>query len=277
LGNKSGELFVGLGIELAKLFGRKKAFDNPHEVDAGAMTAVSATKAARDSLKRHGVVVIKNCFDLRSIRELLDNAKRHAEIITQSVVSKTPLMFPEHYRWIERSYACDIAALDPETRRENSHDFNKTSLCKAVLTPPIKDLLCGELGPDIGYALVRTRTILPKADNTGSLAMHQEKTSIRFPGVHVIWTPLVPPGVMTNVHCAGLELHCNDGQQIYPTLQAGDAVIFTGEVPHRTHIPETADHWRIGCDIRVFPYTEENLLPKEAIAIGYGPHRLQWS
>ncbi|MGO8914935.1 MAG: hypothetical protein ACLQJR_03405 [Stellaceae bacterium] len=47
-------------------------------------------------------------------------------------------------------------------------------------------------------------------------------------------------------------------------------------VPHGSYVPFSATYARAGCDIRLFPWTEKNYLPADAIAAGQAPHRLVW-
>jgi hypothetical protein len=171
----------------------------PEEIEAEATKIVDQVAVARVSLHDSGVVIIRKAFDWRRIYTLLQNAKLHAEFIARSVEMGTPRDFPPSYRWVDRSFACDVGALDPNTCEDESHDFNKTTLCAAVMTELTQGILRSEIGNNAGYALVRTRTILPRPDRNGSLALHQEKTAIGFPGVHVVWTPLTPPEIVTNV------------------------------------------------------------------------------
>jgi hypothetical protein len=232
--------------------------------------------AALASLRLSGAVVIRKSFDWRQVLPLLENTERHADLVAHSVQAGTPLNFSPSYRWLERGLACDISAIDPNTCDCASDDFNKTTLCAAVMNAHTQAILRAEIGDDAGYALVRLRTILPGTHLTGSLPLHKEITNVRFPGVHVVWTPLIPPKLVTNVEVPGLQFRCNDGAMYQPTLQAGDIVIFNGEIEHGTYIPEGVTHWRCGCDIRVFPWTTENMLPANAITMGYGPRRLNW-
>lgn len=226
---------------------------------------------AQEALRQTGILIGRKVFASEDIAPLLDSVQHYVERLT----TQTPLTFPAHFRWLAHAHACDLTALDPNTAGGND-EFCETSLFAALMTPPIERLLRAEITDNAGYAIIRTRTILPKAAVTGSLGLHMEKTAVRFPGLYVIWTPLVPAEVVANVDAPGIEFRCRDGSMYRPELTVGDIAIFTGEVEHGTYIPPDATHWRAGCDIRLFPWSEENLLPPESIAMGQRPHPLRW-
>jgi len=144
------------------------------------------------------------------------------------------------------------------------------------MTGAVQAIIRSSIGADVGSALVRIRAIIPSIGNgDGRLALHMEKTAVQFPGVHVIWTPLVPPGIVTNYDAPGLRFRI--GSEFFiPKMRTGDLAIFNGSIEHGTFVPDAARHWRVGCDIRIFPWTETNHLPPEAIAMGQRPERLVW-
>lgn len=221
-------------------------------------------------------LVIRNAFRPASVNRLLEAARQHAELIVANLGRGAATHFPPNYRWLERTLACDLGALDPNTSAQGSDDFNETSLHAAVMSPLVQDILRTLIGDDAGYGVVRTRVVLPRTEQNGSLPLHKETTAIPWPGLVVVWTPLTPPGILTNRDAPGIQFRTAAGEAFYPRLAAGDVVIFNGEIEHGSHIPETAIHWRVGCDIRLFPWTESNPIPAGTIALGYGPRRLKW-
>lgn len=227
---------------------------------------------AIDELRTRGAVVMRRAFDPAAIAGLLENVANHA-----GAVASGRTQFPAFYRWSAFNLTCDVTALDPATRDAQSSDFNATTLHRAIMTGTMQAILRDQVGPELGYAWVRARTILPNAitGSTGELPLHQEKTAIQFPGVHVIWAPLTPLGVVVNRDAPGLRLKLSGGETIRPEMEAGDLILFNGDVPHATFIPETGgNRWRVGCDIRIFPWTDENHLPPVAIKDGHRPERL---
>src|SRR5579864_5689744 len=175
----------------------------PTELNADLADAdLSYFSAAQTSLRQTGIVVFRNLFNW--IASLLDIVRKHAEQIVVSATTRVPLAFPPHFRWVAQTYACDLTALDPNTAGGND-EFCDTSLYRAIMTKLIERLLRAQITENGGYTLIRTRTILPKAEVTGALTLHMEKTAIRFPGVHVIWTPLTPPSIATNRDASGIE------------------------------------------------------------------------
>lgn len=246
------------------------------EIEDSTISIAEQVELARKAILDDGMIVIRKAFDPVQIGPLLAAAKRHAEAVVQAIEEGTGWDFPSYYRWVAAGFACELGALDPNTAADGSDDFNKTTLCAALMTPLIQEILRKAIGEDAGYAWIRARVVLPKNETNGSIGLHKEKTAVRFPGLRVLWTPLTPPDIVTNVDAPGIEFRTADGGFSRPTLRAGDVAIFTGEIDHGTHIPETAAHWRVGCDIRAFPWTAENLLPDPVIAMGDGPRRLVW-
>jgi hypothetical protein len=66
------------------------------------------------------------------------------------------------------------------------------------------------------------------------------------------------------VDAPGIKFYITNRERFRPELRAGDVAIFTGEIEHGTNVPVHAKHWRVGCDIRVFPWTIKNPLPEDA-------------
>jgi hypothetical protein len=221
-------------------------------------------------------LAIRNAFPPAAIAQLLRAARQHAELIVANLKRGAPTHFPPNYRWLERALACDLGALDPNTSAQGSDDFNETSLHAAVMSPLVQGILRTLIGDDAGYGVVRTRVVLPRTEKNGFLPLHKEKIAVQWPGLIVIWTPLTPPGIVTNRDAPGIQFRTAAGETFCPRLAAGDVAIFNGEIEHGSHIPETATHWRVGCDIRLFPWSESNPIPPETIALGYGPRRLKW-
>jgi hypothetical protein len=173
------------------------------------------------------MAVLKRAFDWRLIEGVLENVSRHAEEIKRSSREGRSCAFPSHYLWVQPSLACEFTALDPETAGA-SDDFNRTTLHNAVFTSPAAEVIHGEIGEEAGYALVRARTILAQSERNGALVLHKESTAIAFPGVHVIWTALLPPGIAANREAPGIEFE-HGGARVRPQLLSGDLVIFNGE------------------------------------------------
>jgi hypothetical protein len=244
-------------------------------LDAREALAQHAREAAA-AITDRGAIVVRNAFSPSVIAALLKAVTRHAEVIIEHAERGEPTHFPEHYRWVQRALACDLGALDPSTGPEGSDDFNNTTLHAAVLSPFVQAILRMLIGDDAGYGVIRTRVVLPRAAGNGFLPLHKESTAVPWPGLVVVWTPLTPPDIVTNQDAPGIQFRDQTGDIFCPLLRAGDLAIFNGEIEHGSHIPTTATHWRVGCDIRLFPWTEANPIPPETIALGYGPRRLRW-
>ena len=258
------------------------------------------------SLDAFGVAELHNVYDPELVNGLVENCVAYGESLKASVNKTTPLQFPAFYRFNSRSLASDVVALDPATASENDRDFKHTTLHAAVFTDLVIDVLTRKMGVQIGWAVARARVVLPdECQRNGRLSLHMEKTSHPFPGVHVIWAPLLPPGVITNGNAPGLRLFlgnqdfftqspdidvapvvnaleagkmsgqvADDGFFYMPQVTTGDIVIFSGSVPHGTSVPAGATLNRTGFDVRVFPWTETNHLPARAVANGQQHARL---
>jgi hypothetical protein len=256
-------------------------------------------------LQAHGLVIVRDAFEPARIDDLLANVALYGSSVESVLRSGgIPQLDPFHV-FLPRALAGNLTALDPVTAKDRVDDFARTTLCAALMTDFIHSILIDVLGPRSGWALARTRIVIPRLEGqNGQLALHMEKTAVKFPGLHVIWTPLTPPSLITNLETPGIQFYVgrldfferapshevsdyiaslapgagedrwysDDHGFLYrPRLKAGDVAIFSGSVPHASFMPNQAQTRRVGCDIRVFPWTEDNHLPVEAIQLGQRP------
>jgi hypothetical protein len=279
----------------------------PHRTTLGP----AGVKAVLASIKRYGVAIVKGAFNPALIEVLLANAEAHGALVEKSLRQGIPLTFAPHYGFLERSLAGNLAAIDPAAADGSRDEFTRTTLHDAMMTPLMRSTLITLLGANSGWAVARTRVVIPGLEGVnGGLALHLEKTAVRFPGAYNLWTSLTPPGVTTNADAPGLQLFIGrlaffesapeseiadcvaelsqksreeaplptvDGFFYRPRLRAGDVAIFSGAVPHGSFIPTAAVRMRVGFDVRVFPWTSENLLPEGSIQMGQRPRPLIWS
>ena len=178
-----------------------------------------------------------------------------------------------------------------------------------MMTGLVRQILKQTLGDDIGWALARTRVVIPRTGGvTGALTLHMERSILAYPRIHNIWLPLLPAGVESNTDAPGLQMFVGSldffksgveadvsefmtglaeasredhpvanvrGFLFRPKLTTGDLVIFSGSVPHASYIPPAATRSRVGCDVRLFPWTQDDHLPN--VDERAAPHRLIWA
>jgi hypothetical protein len=139
--------------------------------------------------------------------------------------------------------------------------------------------------------------------------MHTEKAVVpyKYPGLHNIWSPLVPDGVVTNRDVSGLQFLIGDktfftdisdadsNQRLYrieartggatadpdgegffyrPKMRIGDVAIFSGSLPHGTFVPDAATATRVGADLRVCPLPDSDALALAQMAPNHRPSPL---
>jgi hypothetical protein len=130
---------------------------------------------------------------------------------------------------------------------------------------------------------------------------HAKLIGAQVPGLHLLWMPLGPAGTRTNYDSPGIQFYIgnlqyferssepeissylsalaaranddddkpdSEGFLYRPKMEIGDLVVFSGAVPHASFAPKGAWSRRDSCDIRVFPWTDENYMPPAAIANG---------
>ncbi|MBM3542888.1 MAG: hypothetical protein FJX44_00040 [Alphaproteobacteria bacterium] len=233
----------------------------------------------RDSLKRFGVAIVREAFDVAEIEGLIENATAHAAKVEAAARDGTIGKF-----------ARAVADIDPETAGCTSN-FTETSLYKALMRGVVRSMLLEAIGPDVYWVNAQARVVVPDSnlDKNGRLPLHIERRAFKYDGLHNIWTPLTPQGVVTNVDTPGLQFfvgrldyfqslspeteesivkylssigreshrHGLQGDKygffFRPKLKAGDVALFTGFAPHTGYIPENARLTRVAFDIRIFP------------------------
>jgi hypothetical protein len=251
---------------------------------------------AASQLSTFGVVILRNVFDPEQIAGLLERTRTHADFVSaKAIAGSTDYEFDESYVFSPRNLACELTALDPLTAGR-SDDFTETSLYAAIMTEFVRSLLIDLLGPEAFWWVARVRVSIPGNEGKahGRLSLHTESAQIpHVVGLHNIWTPLIPPGVVTNVDCPGLQFYVgrlswfaemskphreeveaflgqfsdamteespelDDGGFFFrPRLETGDVAIFSGAIPHTAYVPPTAKSTRVNFDVRLFQESEE--------------------
>src|SRR5689334_17905996 len=246
---------------------------------------------ATAQLSAFGVVILRNVFDPKEIAGLLERTRRHLDYVTaKATAAEIDFDFDQSYVFSSRNLACELTALDPLTAGR-SDDFTETSLYAAIMTDFVRALLIDLLGPEAFWWVARVRVSIPGNEGRphGRLSLHTESAQIpHVVGLHNIWTPLMPPGVVTNVDCPGLQFYVGrlswfaemskphrtevedflgrfkeamtqerpeleDGGFFFrPELQTGDVAIFSGAIPHTAYVPPTARSARANFDVRLF-------------------------
>jgi hypothetical protein len=248
-------------------------------------------------LRTFGVVVLRNVFDPQQIAGLLERTREHAEYVSaKATAGSTDYDFDPSYAFAPSKLACKLTALDPLTAGR-SDDFTETSLYAAIMNPLVRGLLVDLMGPEAFWWVARVRVSIPgnEGKTHGRLSLHTESSLIPHVGgeLHNIWTPLVPPGVVTNVDCPGLQFYVgrlswfaemskshraeveaflgglqdeitaerpqlDDGGFFFrPAMRTGDVAIFAGAVPHTAYVPPTAKSPRVSFDVRLFLESRE--------------------
>ena len=245
---------------------------------------------ALGSLKQYGIVVIHSAFEPELISDFLTNSVAYGSYIETCIRSgEEPEVSPFH-AFNNSTLACNITALDPHTAPTQVNDLTRTSLYKAVMTEFVQSIVRAVMGQNLGWTLARVRVVLPDGGEVdGRLGLHMEKYVARYPGLHNIWVPITTEGRMSNVDVPGIQfligkaqffesisdeeatdflgslqdrkngdfLEIDTNAFLYrPVLQTGDIAIFSGDVPHGGHIPSEAKASRVGCDFRLFPWTD---------------------
>ena len=251
---------------------------------------------AATQLRRFGVVILRNVFDPQRIAGLLERASKHADYVSaKASAGFTDFDFEESYVFSSRNLACELTALDPLTAGRAA-DWTETSLYSAIMAEFVRSLFIDLLRPEAFWWVPRVRVSIPGNEGkaNGRLSLHTESAQIpHLVGLHNIWTPLVSPGVVTNVDCPGLQFYVgrlswfaemskphraeveaflgglkeemtdercllNDGSFFFrPRLRTGDVAIFSGAIPHTAYVPPTARSVRVNFDVRLFQESEE--------------------
>ena len=261
---------------------------------------------ARHSLRRHGLAIIRSGIDPIRIAGLVANARLYGERVESAARAGAVPTFGPSHSYSPHMLAANLAALDPDTA-DTGNDFPRTSFCKALLTDLVKPLLQELLGPNPAWVSARVRAIIPNHDGpNGRIRLHTENSVVPydFPGLHNIWSPLVPEGIVANRDVAGLQFLLGDevfftdigreeaarrlaeiaarvgsgiadpesGGFFYrPRMRLGDIAIFTGCLPHGTFVPDTATAMRVGADLRVCPMPELDSATLEKLAPSHRP------
>jgi hypothetical protein len=251
---------------------------------------------AASQLDTFGVVVLRDVFDPQQIAGLLERTRKHAAYVeAKATAGETDFEFDESYVFSPRNLACELTALDPLTAGR-SDDFTETSLYAAMMTHFVREFLIDLLGPEAFWWVARVRVSIPGNEGKphGRLSLHTESAQIpHLVGLHNIWTPLMPPGVVTNIDCPGLQFYVgrlswlaemskphraeveaflgefteamteespeldDDGFFFRPRLRTGDIAIFAGAIPHTAYVPPTAKTVRANFDVRLFQESDE--------------------
>jgi hypothetical protein len=251
---------------------------------------------AASQLRTFGVVVLRNVFDPQQVAGLLQRTREHVDYVTaKAIAGSTDYDFDQSYAFAPSKLACALTALDPLTAKR-SDDFTETSLYAAVMNPLVRGLFVDLLGPEAFWWVARVRVSIPgnEGKTHGRLSLHTECAQIpHVYGLHNIWTPLMPPGVVTNVDCPGLQFYVgrlswfaemskphraeveaflgglkdemtaerpqlDDGDYFFrPRMRTGDVAIFSGAIPHTAYVPPTAKSARVSFDVRLFPEPDE--------------------
>jgi hypothetical protein len=239
---------------------------------------------AASQLSTFGVVILRNVFDPQQVGGLLERTRKHADYVSAKArAGLTDFDFDPSYVFSSTNLACELTALDPLTAGR-SDDFTATSF------------LIDLLGPEAFWWVPRVRVSIPGNEGkvNGRLSLHTELAQIpHLVGLHNVWTPLVPPGVVTNVDCPGLQFYIgrlswfaerskphraeveaflgglkeamneerclqDDGNYFFrPRLRTGDIAIFAGAVPHTAYVPPSAESVRVNFDVRLFQASDE--------------------
>jgi hypothetical protein len=256
----------------------------------------ASLREAAAQLSTFGVVILRDVFEPQQIAGLLERTRRHADHVSaKATAGLTDFDFDESYVFSPRNLACELTALDPLTAGR-SDDFTETSLYSAIMTDFVRSFLVDLLGPEAFWWVPRVRVSIPGNEGklNGRLSLHTESAQIpHLVGLHNIWTPLVSPGVVTNVDCTGLQFYVgrlswfaemskphrgeveaflgglkepmsdetpllDDGNFFFrPRLETGDIAIFCGAIPHTAYVPPTAKSVRVNFDVRLFQESNE--------------------
>jgi hypothetical protein len=242
------------------------------------------------SLQEWGLAILRGALPTGSISGLLLNAIDYSQkVAAVARAGGTDFGLDPSYRFNPVSFACELTALDPQTKGDD--DFSRTSLWFALRKSIIRDAIVKSIGAQVNWTTARARAIIPDLKaGSGKLGLHYEETAFPYHDVHNIWTPLVRSGIKTNVDAPGLEFFlghlggspdprlkaaafvqklgasafedepaCADDCFVYrPELESGDIALFRGFVPHATYVPPAATEIRVACDIRIFPRSEAN-------------------
>ena len=251
---------------------------------------------AAAQLDHFGVVILRDVFDPEQIAGLLERTREHADYVSaKAMAGETDFDLDESYVFSTRNLACELTALDPLTAGR-SDDFTETSLYAAIMTDFVREFFIDLLGPEAFWWVARVRVSIPGNEGKphGRLSLHTESAQIpHLVGLHNIWTPLMPPGVVTNVDCPGLQFYVgrlswfaemskphreevdaflggfreamseerpeldDDGYFFRPRLRSGDMAIFSGAIPHTAYVPPTARMARANFDVRLFEKSDE--------------------
>jgi hypothetical protein len=246
---------------------------------------------ALHQLRTYGIVVLRSAFRTELIHDLLDRTKHHAAYVySKATAGLSDYDFDETYRYNAKNLGCDLTAIDPWTSRGRSSDFTATSLYKAIMSDFVSSLIANSIGETF-WTVARVRVVIPGNEGKvhGRLSLHTERCQIdKLVGLHNIWTPLVPEGIVTNVDCPGIQFYAgrlsffekmsienkaevieylgmmskhmveekarlNCGDFFFrPKLRTGDVVMFSGAVPHTAYVPPAATRPRINFDVRIF-------------------------
>jgi hypothetical protein len=270
--------------------------------DGEETSSAFSVAAAVESIRTYGVSVIRGALDPTHIAGLLVNANEHGQGVENAARSGSNLTFGKLHAFVPNALAVNLTALDPITAIHQVNDVTRTTLYSAIMATAVRDLLKAVLGPKAGWATARSRVVIPRTDGVnGRLALHSERTTFPFPGLHLLWMPLGPAGTLTNFDSPGIEFYIGEleyfetassseisrylsalimrtmngndesdrlGFFYRPKMAVGDLVIFSGAVPHASFMPSSAWSRRDSCEMRVFPWTAKNYMPAAAISNG---------
>jgi len=254
----------------------------------------SQEEKAVASLRCFGIAILRNALNKSLMEEVAQSANSYVELIQDHLDNNRDFDdLDSSYNFYEKTYAADLVAIDPLTRSEsNQLQLEKTRVFEAVISGPLRSLLERVVSIHASWSMGRVRIVFPDRpqDHSGALNFHQEKTVTPFAGLHNIWTPLLPNGIVTNVDTPGVQFFIGDRAQLInqradekieqqnqellgelskigegemlpdkegfvlrPHVSSGDVIIFDRYVPHASYIPPSAKYPRVSLDIRLFP------------------------
>jgi hypothetical protein len=269
-----------------------ESFDDRVTIDASAKGIAPLADLVGDTIKRYGLVrvkravapsVLENCVDqARLIAERFD-AFRKGSLVEDALRENYPSANV-------RSFAVPVDEM-AGTGVRTIGEFGWTELIRAVVGSPLGEvfLRLGSYRYSFQNASIRLAfPLIAEGGHPGGLNPHIEHTN--YPGAHVLWMPLVKPGVICNYNTPGVGYLVRDRppkemledtleqalgavdrfsaflqgnrsaslrytdeagfMSCMPSVEIGDALIFDSLVPHYSNFPPDASHYRANLDVR---------------------------
>lgn len=286
------KLDVYLPLIMRKLRINSKKFEiktNHSLLEVDVLTNKRWNEEALFSLKETGVIVIRNALEGSFAEKLAEMAENYLRLVLDKSSLQNHL---QRLNYAEEFYASDLVALDPMTKDCQSQASLEDTLLFRGLNRSVLSFLHSIFLHRASWSKARVRIVFPEKTNSGALNFHQEKQVVQRHELYTIWAPLNQKKLITNRDMPGIQFLVGDREFLHnsnnealvdrkiqkifkklnqikksyitktkhgylyrPELSLGDIIIFDGDVPHASFMPENIRQHRVSCDIRLFPTT----------------------